>query len=185
MKSTLHERRVEQEWRLLQTLAGENRPVLEVLDRKQEVTCDLFSLVLRQTCGLVKHASELKSLKTHAVVFRFPQFFPSVPIEASLVEPVFHPNVHPVTGFVCLWNRFSAGDTIVEAVARLQRVVAWQLMNVNSDHLLQPESIAWYGDPQRTIQLPLSFQAVLIPKGFRFERSYALRPTGNYRRRLA
>jgi len=53
------------------------------------------------------------------VRFAFARFFPAVPIEAYLTRPVFHPNVHPTTGFVCLWSRFSKADTVIEALCRL------------------------------------------------------------------
>jgi ubiquitin-protein ligase len=180
-----YSRRVEQEWLLLQTLASQNHSVLEVLDRKQERAGDLFRVIVRQTCGLVKGASGLNSLETHTAVFQFPEFFPSMPIEASLIEPVFHPNVHPQSGFVCLWNRCSAGDTIMEALTRLQQVITWELMNEDQQHVLQPESIAWYRDPQRAIQLPLPFKRVVKPKEFQIERSYAFRPNGTHRQRLS
>jgi hypothetical protein len=181
---TLHQRRVEQEWRLLQMLASMNRPVLEILNRGQEATSEIFCVVLRQTYGLAKQASELKLLETHTVVVHFPEFFPSVPIEVSLLNPVFHPNVHPVNGFVCLWNRFSAGDTVMEAVLRLQRIITWELLNEGGDHVLQPECISWHRDPQRGIKLPLDCQPVRKPEGFLMERTFARRPEGNYRRRL-
>jgi ubiquitin-protein ligase len=183
--TTLYSRRVQQEWRLLQTLASQNHSVLELLDRKQERACDLFRVIVRQTCGLVKCASGLHSLETHTAVFQFPEFFPSVPIEARLIAPVFHPNVHPQSGFVCLWNRSSAADTIMEAVTRLQQVITWELMNEDQQHVLQPESIAWYQDTQRAVELPLPFKRVVKPREFQMERNYRGRAGGSHRQRLA
>jgi len=74
---------------------------------------------------------------------RFPRFFPAVPIEATLTLPVFHPNVDSRSGFVCLWTRTSPGDTVMEALRRLQRIVAWAAVNNEAEHVMQPEAARW------------------------------------------
>ena len=125
--STLYERRVEQEWRLLEAIAKGNPDLLENPTRCVEVDSALFRFRLQQTQALIQTPTGLHLQDLHDVVIYFPRFFPSVPIEASLLKPVFHPNVHPETGFVCLWNRFSPGDTVVEAITQLQRVITWEL----------------------------------------------------------
>ena len=70
---------------------------------------------MHHTSGILKRR-ELPLVRSHEVVFRFPRFYPSVPIEAVLSVPTFHPNVDSDTGFVCLWNNFASGDTILEAL---------------------------------------------------------------------
>ena len=114
----------------------------------------IFNFFLRQTSSLTGTLPNFETVDSHAVTLHFPKFFPSVPIEASLAHPVFHPNVHPETGFVCLWNRFSPGDTVMEAISQLQQVITWKLVNQETDHLMQPEALAWYKDPARKWNSP-------------------------------
>lgn len=182
--STVHQRRIEQEWRLLQALAEANPSLVEAAERDADAWNQVFRFKLQQTQALVEEAGKLRILECHAVTIHFPRFFPAVPLETSLVQPVFHPNVHPETGFVCLWDRFSFGDTVVEAVAQLQRVITWQLWNEHPDHLLQPASLGWYKDKNRDFVLPLSAQSLQKPEGFDLGRTYARRPEGFERRRL-
>jgi hypothetical protein len=182
--STVHQRRTGQEWKLLQALAEENP------DRLRDCTCDaqadgvVFLFQLLRTPALVEEAGQLRIQDSHRVSLHLPRFFPAVPIEASLSRPVFHPNVHPETGFVCLWNRFSTGDTVVEAITQLQQVITWRLFNEESAHVMQPKSLEWYRDPARAIPLPLSFAALKKPEGFDLARTYARRPEGVGRKRL-
>lgn len=182
---TLHHRRVEQEWRLLQMLSATNSSALEMLDREQGPSSQRFHFTLHKTNALMQQGNDLKLLDTHSVILHFPEFFPSVPIEASLATPVFHPNVHPENGFICLWDRFLSGDTVMEAILQLQRVITWRLVNEESDHLLQPEAIHWYKDPQRAIQLPLDCQPLITLEEFQKERTYVARESKNFRRRLS
>lgn len=181
---TLYQRRVEQEWRLLQILASTNPEIIESLARAEDVRGEIFRFTLRQTHGLIRHKDNLESDGSHDVSLHFPQFFPSVPIEASLACPVFHPNVHPENGFVCLWGRFSPGDTVMEAISQLQQVITWKLVNEDANHLMQPDALGWYKDASREIQLPLAFQAITKPVEVEKERTYALRPAESCRRRL-
>ena len=185
MKSTLYQRRVEQEWKLLTLLASANESILKVQDRVREgVDSEVFGVTLSRTQGVIEEDGSRKIVDQHSVSFLFPPFFPSVPIEARLFRPVFHPNVHPGTGFVCLWNRFSSGDTVMEAVAQLQRVLAFELVNEVSDHVMQPAALDWYRDAGRGCRLPLRFEPLARPVDFEAQRAYAQRPAGNYRRRL-
>ena len=181
---TLYERRVQQEWELLQILCNTSPSILESTQRTSEVRGEVFSFMLRQTKGLSCHMDNLECRDSHAVVLHFQPFFPSVPIEASLAVPVFHPNVHPETGFVCLWNRFSPGDTVMEAISQLQQVITWKLVNHETDHLMQPEALAWYKDPARGMELPLPYMPISKPTDFQQERTFAIRPPNSYRKRL-
>src|ERR1051325_7426164 len=168
--STLYQRRVEQEWRLLQLLAEANPSFIENQKQKKEVQGEIFTFMLRQTLGLLGPPGNFQSVDVHAVSLHFPKFFPSTPIEASLTHPVFHPNVHPETGFVCLWNRFSPGATVMEAISQLQQVITWKLVNQETDHLMQPEALAWYKNPARGMELPLAYTPISKPTDFQQER---------------
>jgi ubiquitin-protein ligase len=181
---TLYQRRLEQEWEILELIVTANPEILENPQRTVEIPGEVFNFVLSQTLGLTGTPLNFESVNSHKVYLHFPKFFPSTPIEANLAQPVFHPNVHPETGFVCLWNRFSPGDTVMEAISQLQRVIAWELVNEETDHLMQPEALAWYKDPARGMELPLPYQPITKPIDFQKERTYAIRPPNSFRRRL-
>jgi len=182
--STVYQRRIEQEWQLLQALAERNREALQ--DCKHDIGADgsILRFKLLQTQALVEEGGQLRIEEQHRVNIHFPRFFPAVPLEASLLPPVFHPNVHPETGFVCLWSRFSSGDTVVEAVAQLQRVISWELWNQEPDHVMQPKALEWYKEPGRAMALPLACQILRSPDGFDLARSHTWRRDGVGRRRL-
>jgi ubiquitin-protein ligase len=182
--STFYQRRVEQEWKLLELLAQTNPTIIESPNRIKEVGGEVFSCTIRQTQSLVGDPPKNQLHDSHQINLHFPKFFPSVPIEAHLLQPVFHPNVHPENGFVCLWNRFSPGDTVMEAISQLQHVITWELVNEETDHLMQPDALAWYKDPARGMELPLPYQPITKPIDFQKERSYAIRPPNSFRRRL-
>ncbi len=80
-----------------------------------------------------------------------------------------HPNVHPLTGFICLWSRHSAGDTVVEALLQTQRVLSGELWNRDPDHLMQPEA----SDPVR-----LAYETFRVPDHYYADKSFACLPPG-------
>lgn len=158
----MRKRRIQNEWKLLQELEARNPAILQVAERGLSAAGEFFRVRLRQTAGPVKAFGRITLQESHQIEFYFPRFFPAVPIEAALQTPVFHPNVDPDNGFVCLWTRTCAGDDIVEAAARIQRIIAWDLVNFAPDHLMQTDAVDWYRNEVRTIALPCSFQP-LIP----------------------
>lgn len=171
---------------MLQSLAETNPGWLEVGEKSRLPDGQSFRCTLRQSPALLEQAEGLDAgllvQDSHEVTFRFPRFFPAVPIEASLARAVFHPNVHPENGFVCLWDSFSPGDTVIEAAGQLQRVISWQLVNERPDHLMQPHALEWYRSPGRLLSLPLVFQALQKPEGFELSRTYGRRPEGSRKR---
>jgi ubiquitin-protein ligase len=182
--STLYQRRIEQEWQLLQLLAKLHSSSIENPKREKEVRGEVFRFTIHQTPALIGKPDHFQILDIHAVSLYFPKFFPSTPIEANLGDPVFHPNVHPENGFVCLWNRFSPGDTVMEAISQLQQVITWKLVNQETDHLMQPDALAWYKDPARKVEVSLAYAPITKPTNFQQERTYAVRPPNSYRKRL-
>jgi len=170
--SNLHQRRVEQERNLLQALIDANPGLLAKRESRKEPDREVLAFTLHKTTALIQTEEGLAQGETHEITVYFPRFFPSVPMEASLLRPVFHPNVHPENGFVCLWGRFSPSDTVVEAVVQLQRVLTWQLVNQEADHLMQSAALEWYRNPSRPITLPLLCQAVRKPEGYDWERTF-------------
>ncbi len=108
-----------------------------------------------------------------AARFTFPEYYPSAPLEAWLDEPALHPNIHPETGFVCLWDTRHPGTSLVEAVLQLQRVVTWHLYNYSADHLMQPDAGA---------RAALPYRPVTPPPEYYSERSAAFLPAGRRKR---
>jgi hypothetical protein len=159
----VRERRIQNEWKLLQELEARNAGILQVLKRDLDSSGEFFRVGLYRTAAPVKAIGGITLRESHQIEFNFPRFFPAVPIEASLQAPVFHPNVDPDNGFVCLWTRTCSGDTIVEAAIRIQRIITWDLVNFAPDHLMQTDAFDWYQNEARTIALPCGFQP-LIPR---------------------
>jgi hypothetical protein len=177
MTAGVRARRLDNEWAFLARLVEHNPGVLEAVKRESQPDADLFQVILHRTSAL-SLARPRSILTTHPVVFRYAEYYPSVPIEAFLATPLFHPNVHPETGFVCLWSRHSAGDTILEAVRQLQRVITWELKNNEAEHVMQPNALQEIPD----VRLPLACEPVRMPVDLQLERTYG-RPPGRERRR--
>ena len=148
MAERTRERRIRNEAALLRQMAALNPERLQIV----ALTDDEF----RMTLHTAAHGGEVHSLK-----LVFAPYFPAVPIEAYLDVPVRHPNVHPVTGFICLWDKHSTGDTVIEALRQTQRVLSGELRNAAADHLMQPDSL--------DIQ-PLVYGPLRLPEGYLLQR---------------
>lgn len=184
MSASLRERRIEQEWLLLQELAAANPGLLEILDRRKLADSEDFQLLLHETEGIPAQDSGTR-VRSHQVRLSFPRFYPAAPLEAYLTQPVKHPNVDPRNGFVCLWTKHAGRETVVEALRRLQEVIVWKRMNLDNDHLMQPEAVAWHADiAQRQPTLfPLPCTPLKELPGFRLEKDHFQQP-GRPRKRL-
>jgi ubiquitin-protein ligase len=178
----LRERRIRNEWELLQAFKGRNPCTLHVLEHCCTGEDDTFYCTLEQTSGIVIRDGIKVLERSHLAELRFPRFFPSVPIEARLAIPVFHPNVDPQSGFVCLWERSSASDTVMEAVRRLQLVISWESFNLKSDQVIHPAAVQWYLDQNRIERLPFEFTPLLEVEEFRLMKSYSQGLRGSRRR---
>lgn len=97
----------------------------------------------------------------HRLKLVFAPYFPAVPIEAYLEVPVRHPNVHPLNGFICLWDKHSPGDTVIETLRQTQRVLSGELWNAEADHLMQPDAVGVNA---------LAYEPLLLPEGYLLER---------------
>lgn len=181
---TAYERRTEREWQLLRDLAVANSELVHVGRRTVTGNGAEFSLILLRTAALIGRPNELRVHLSHEVALHLPRFFPSVPIEANLVQPVFHPNIHPETGFICLWRSPHANATVIEALAQIQRVLSWELFNRESDHVMQPEALVWFDDPGTGVAVPLPYEPLHVPEGYTFSRTCRVAPQG-FRRRLS
>ena len=184
LSETLRERRIENEWSLLEGLADANPAVVEVLGRQSGEEQTLFRIAVHQTAGILQNVGGMRFEFSLLAVLRFTRFFPSVPIELNLQVPVFHPNVDPANGFVCLWNRFDPSDNVVEALRRLQLVVSWSSVNLDAVHVMQPDAVKWYQDAGRETKLPLEFTPLRCPEACTAERLQGVKPVQPMRRRL-
>jgi hypothetical protein len=182
--TSLYERRTEQEMRILECLVSSNPAVLEIVEDASEFDTRHVVLKLKSTLGLILTHGDITAIDVHAVILRFPKFFPAVPVEAYLDRPIFHPNVHPYTGFACIWSRHSISHTVVEAVGQLQRVITWTSVNQDLEHVMQPNALEWLQRPNRAMKLPLACQLVIEPIELKMERSYFATPPSPFRRRL-
>ncbi len=185
MPASLRDRRIEQEWLLLNELATTNPDLLEVLRRRKLADSEDFAVRLNETEGILAGEPADMRIRVHHVRLSFPRFYPTSPLEAYLSQPVKHPNVDPRNGFVCLWTRHGTGETVVEALRRLQEVIAWKRMNLDSDHLMQPETIDWHATAieEEPNLFPLAYEPIQELKDFRLEKE-RFRPPRAPRKRL-
>jgi len=140
-------RRIANEWAVLTDLGR--------AERRVEGDTDVFATTIRDAPALVGPGESLRIEREHDVVFRFPRFFPAMPVEVFVARPVFHPNVHPRTGFVCLWKEDDPGNSVADALVRLRWVISWRMFNESPVHVMQEEAVRWYRSPGRAIAVPL------------------------------
>jgi hypothetical protein len=164
----LRRQRIENEWAILHQMAEANPACIRVKERR----LDEFLLVLRETSAPARRNQKVELVREHELCFSFARFFPVVPIEAYLTHTVFHPNVHPTTGFVCLWSRFSKADTVVEALFQLQRILTYSVFSDSPDDVMQPEALAWAMNAGRGIALPLACTSLLKPTSWPQEKDF-------------
>lgn len=143
--STLRRDRIEKEWLLLQRLAQLNPQHLEILDRRSFPDEEAFVVRLRNSPGLESaQGREMAIRSSHSLRLCYTRFYPEVPIECYIEEALFHPNVKPETGFVCLWDQTTSRDTIVQAVARAQAMAALRMVNLAGPHVMNRPAAEWY-----------------------------------------
>ena len=132
------ERRLFAEWLLLQQLAAANAGRLTDLCRERAG----FRLRLHGPAALsIPKEQQSSRLSVHDLRFEFPVHFPAVPMEMYLRSPVFHPNVHPETGFVCLWDRHRVSNSVEHAMHKLVAMLAGALVNAETLHVMQPGAL--------------------------------------------
>ena len=132
---TVSERRLRAEWQLLEQLVARNPSRLT--DTRQGDS--EFRLTLLETPALTPDGQPGRA--RHQVRIVYPRFFPSVPLELYLDEAVLHPNVHPLTGFVCLWDRHRVSNTVEHALHKTTAMLGGRLMNLEARHVMQPAAL--------------------------------------------
>ncbi len=131
------ERRLREEWKLLLALEKANPGRLG----NPEWRDTEFRVTLSGTPALLPGGTEDRFVSEHQIRICYPVFFPALPIEVYLKDAVVHPNVHPVTGFACLWERHRVSNTVEHALHKLVAMLGWRLANPAAVHVMQPE--AW------------------------------------------
>lgn len=143
------ERRLANEWSLLQELADRNPGRMTGL----RMDSSALSLQLHgPAASAIRMDGHLCLRTSHAIRIDFPVHFPAVPMEMFLAVPVFHPNIHPETGFVCLWDRHRVSNTVEHAMHTLVAMLAGELQNTTPLHVMQPLAIE---HPMRSAPMPL------------------------------
>ena len=146
---TIFERRLAAEWELLLLLAERNPGRLSSM----QVHGAVLSLRLHGPAAMPANVACHRGLvSTHAMRIEFPVHFPAVPMELFLEIPVVHPNIHPETGFVCLWERHRVSNSVEHGLHRAVAMLAGQLRNTQAIHVMQPEALE---HPIRTEPMPL------------------------------
>jgi len=179
----LHQRRVANELDLLERTAALNPAILRLTGRAIHADSSRIDFEILASPAIIRENGALRVEKIHAGEIRLPRFFPAVPIEIYLRRAVFHPNVDPENGFVCLWNQFSPDHTSMEAIRRLRHILAWKMMNSNPLQVIQRRALPWLEDPAREQIGPLEFEELrspetesqFVPRG---------REAGSFRKRL-
>lgn len=149
----MRERRIDNEWTLLEQLQQANPDRLQLTRNR-----DHFALEVHGLPALpLPYTALADPIDRHALRAVFPRYYPSMPVEIYLDVPVFHPNVHPHTGFVCLWTKHRVATTLEQTLAQLQRVLSWSLLNPQTEHVMQPDALLWHTQNEAGTKLPLSF----------------------------
>lgn len=149
LTSSVFQRRLASEWALLNELAACNPG--RITDRRLHGGSIEFRLLgplaLPASGNGMAHP-----ISEHSTRVEFPVHFPAVPMEMFLETPVFHPNVHPETGFVCLWDRHRVSNTVEHALHKLAAMLAGNLRNTSTLHVMQPDACH---HPFRSEAMPL------------------------------
>lgn len=151
------ERRIENEWKALDAV---------IAGWPDRVARDGAEVWLRDLPGVGLDGAPVTGVR---VRFEFPEYYPAVPLEAFLRVPLRHPNIHPETGFICLWEAHHGGTSLVEGVLQVARVVTWTLVNRREEHVMQPDA----GE-----QAPLAYRPLEVPAEHWLARSAGEAPAG-------
>ena len=170
LPSSPTERRLRREWDLLKGLVRLNP------DRLSHPAAhdSTFHIALAGTPALPLGSSSPGLITEHRLRLHYPRFFPAVPLELYLERPVRHPNIHPISGFVCLWQTHRVDYTAEHALHRTVAILGWRLQNLDARHIMQPDTLsANQAEIERKLEAPplaglnhpaSHFQAVPAPR---------------------
>jgi ubiquitin-protein ligase len=152
----LRNRRIEMEWQLLEALADANRATFAAITQSE----DEFRVDMRESPAWVSGGRERRVETAHALRFAYPRYYPSLPLEGYFIRPIFHINVDPATGFVCLWRDYRPAQTIVDAILITRTIMAGKVANRDLAHIMQPDAVLINGESDKfsmpSLTLPIS-----------------------------
>jgi ubiquitin-protein ligase len=135
---TSTERRLQAEWERLHQLAELNPDRLTDISSEDRV----FRFKLHAAPVMLVDSPQGEPVSTHNVHIIYPSFFPATPLEVYVGQAFFHPNVHPETGFVCVWAQHRVENTIEHALHKLVAMMSGCLYNREPVHTMQPQALA-------------------------------------------
>ncbi len=149
----MFERRVRAEWEMLNDLAVLNPGRLTGLradDTTFHATLHVPFMTMAATGTVPSWEYAPRERLAHAFCVHYPVHFPAVPMEMFLQTPALHPNIHPETGFVCLWERHRASNTVEHAVHKLLAMLEGRLYNADPVHVMQPDVLLGMQSGEKT-----------------------------------
>lgn len=156
--------RIEKEWSLLGRFAKINSSQLEIVQHCVSPAEDVFLVRLHNSPGIESVKGEqILTRDAHSIRLSYPRFYPEIPIECYIDDALFHPNVKPETGFMCLWEQANPRDTVIQAIARVQAMAAYRMVNTGEAHLMNREAARWYmtiGRPRDLV--PLTWEELKV-----------------------
>ena len=152
---SLLERRLRAEWEVLTALVACNPEQL----REPHAQDTTFRVVLHGPQAV--HATKGLAVHVHDIRVEYPVHFPAVPMELYLAEPIQHPNVHPGTGFVCLWSGHRVSYTIEHALHKTTAMLSGTLVNMEPMHIMQPQALATWPGPAVTQGTAVTLRGLL------------------------
>ena len=114
-----------------------------------------FQLCLEDAQAISLATGEI--VTKHDLRIEFPRFFPAVPLELYLDLPVLHPNIHPQTGFVCLWDAHRSSNRVAHGLHKTVAMLGWRLLNLDARHLMQPGAVTPFNGVEQA-KIRLSYQ---------------------------
>jgi Ubiquitin-conjugating enzyme len=174
---TMRTRRIENEWLLLEALQRLNPGRIRPTRAGELVSLEVDGFSALRYAPVTDESMGEAVTSHHCLRIAFPRYYPTMPVEVYLDAPVFHPNVNPDNGFVCLWTRHRVQTTLEQTIAQLQRVLAWAMLNPDASHVVQPDALHWYARPGMRDRLPLHFtpMAPVQSQAWDFDRAPARR----------
>lgn len=162
MAKSLRDRRLEQEIRIFQELAAANADRMRVRSIGTDGDAYLVSFRLSgcEFLSLDRRVGDGMDME-----IRFTRYYPLVPPEVSFIPAIFHPNVSPESGFVCLFEDYRMEYGVVEYLQIAQQVATWQIWNGDPQQVLSPEAVAWLEAGASGIALPLRAAPLMAPAG--------------------
>jgi ubiquitin-protein ligase len=130
----LRERRLKGEWEQLQALAAANPSIFAAVERAP----DEFHVTFANSPAWACQAGKIYVRAEHVLRYVFPRYYPTLPLDAYFMKPVFHANVDQENGFVCLWRQYRPGLTIVDAIHITRSIMAHRCVNQDPAHCMQP-----------------------------------------------